>query len=925
MSIKIYTYENPYELDKTFFWSEIMDYPHLCNSQVLANALKEKYPKLLDSLICPIDNVLVNVYTDWSNNVEKRIAQYIAISSQMEAWQRSEKTKNRESLYASLKHSQGLMLDALRLFVELGIECNQLDRSLVNKEQEVFMALLEKIYQQNTELAKTFAFKVEYTKEEILRSFQQTIKKELLEEEKKESPRKLYIDKLQDLDGKFFVESLSRVVVHGIHQFSPLQLKFITLLDRLGVEVVFLYNYQSKFPEVYSTWNQLYRLFDVDIKHDTLADPYVKYSKSHQLAVSLAQIWSSNDSNDRSNRLRWVQSGQDVQMLRFNDVTEYANYVASFFDEAKQLNDKEPLATMKEQVYSVGRDIHDLLRVYYPDSSGDRHFLSYPIGQFLMGLYRIWDPKAGFIKMDWESIRECIMANVLEQSTDRLRMKLDVFFKYFADIKDFEEFNKRLEVYKIQYEKVVEESTSKKILIRRMVFYAPSFVELEDIERFGSAITQLNEVARQLFAGTEKERFSFVDHFKRLESFIKNEMFRFAEQKEKELIASLLERFDQIATNTDLSGTLRDLSNGLHFYLRQQDKEKPDWIVRNFVQIEGDILRSHTQQDTKVYHFGNLSDRLMNEENGSLPWPLTNEFIQRAYKFVSLEFEVYYSALTDYKKFVQYALFYGLCYNESGVRLSFVSHIGDEEEQQYFPFSLMGIPVVPYSPEYDKVGFPPVPVGVKPSRLGKRFSKEEIASFFLCPYRYFLDFVCRGQIVKDQELILKRYYAGLLVNKVAEGRSKLGGLPQGQLNHRVQNADNDYSDYMPFWHETNDFFDSQLEAKNYLVGHCSNGCDSEHLHRRLLFGKDLFLVSGTEHPYSSYARQLNPSGSYSLGLIWKTGPLDKQLSNDIEKYLGANEPQARPGTWCMSCAHQSLCLKPYQMEFEKEQEEMEGE
>ena len=40
MPFKIYTYEDPYKLDKADFWSEISALPHFCSARTLVNGLK---------------------------------------------------------------------------------------------------------------------------------------------------------------------------------------------------------------------------------------------------------------------------------------------------------------------------------------------------------------------------------------------------------------------------------------------------------------------------------------------------------------------------------------------------------------------------------------------------------------------------------------------------------------------------------------------------------------------------------------------------------------------------------------------------------------------------------------------------------------------------------------------------------------------
>lgn len=49
---------------------------------------------------------------------------------------------------------------------------------------------------------------------------------------------------------------------------------------------------------------------------------------------------------------------------------------------------------MREQFYSANNSVNDILKVYFPEQFGERHFLAYPIGHFLWQL-----PICGIVKM----------------------------------------------------------------------------------------------------------------------------------------------------------------------------------------------------------------------------------------------------------------------------------------------------------------------------------------------------------------------------------------------------------------------------------------------------------------------------------------------------------------------------------------------
>lgn len=58
MPFKIYTYEDPYKLDKADFWSEISALPHFCSARTLVNGLKDVLGDSIKGLICPLDELV---------------------------------------------------------------------------------------------------------------------------------------------------------------------------------------------------------------------------------------------------------------------------------------------------------------------------------------------------------------------------------------------------------------------------------------------------------------------------------------------------------------------------------------------------------------------------------------------------------------------------------------------------------------------------------------------------------------------------------------------------------------------------------------------------------------------------------------------------------------------------------------------------
>ena len=79
-------------------------------------------------------------------------------------------------------------------------------------------------------------------------------------------------------------------------------------------------------------------------------------------------------------------------------------------------------------------------------------------------------------------------------------------------------------------------------------------------------------------------------------------------EEEKTLITQLLTKLDIIQLRKDDNedgGSFEDLRNGLYFFLKQKEKPISDWFVKNFEQIDGDVLNSKAQNKPgfkKIYH-----------------------------------------------------------------------------------------------------------------------------------------------------------------------------------------------------------------------------------------------------------------------------------------------------------------------------------
>jgi len=929
MSIKIYTYSNPYSIDKTTYWNEIKDVPHLCASQVLVNSMQRLIGLHHHSLMCPIDNVLKVAYSDWYNNIQKHISQLVAVSRYLRKW-RDEEPDTRESLYRSLRHNRHALLEAVRLCIELGLSPENFHPDHADAEQKLFVDILRHASNPEGELYEAFCIHGEYTLDELTSVFRDVISAEITNYEGNASDiRNHTLENLKRLSTDFTLQHLAKIVIHGIHQFTPLQLRFIQLLNKLGVEIIFLFNYQEKYKSIYDTWMRVYSLFGAEIKQDV--HPYIPNHAflGHRLAEALAQL-HVDDCNNKENRISWYDIGCKADMLVFENLTEYADYISELIDKANHGDNESPFSAMKEKIYTANGEIHELLKVYYPDSSGGRHFLCYPIGQFFLALYNLWDEQSGNLTIDWALLARFFQAGfLLPASNYSLSFLLDIVQPYFQDVNSYDDFMARMDYYIEKYQQVQQMQSETGHQLRRIAFYNASIIRLDEIKALKNAVMQLKELATELFSEKQPGIIDFTSHFHKLRGFMNEQLPRLKDIDEKNLVKSLLDRLSTISQDSSLSGTLDELKDGLYFYLRQKDIEKPEWFVKNFEQIEGDILNSRFQakngnRDIPTYHFACLSDGQLNKaKNDVLPWPLTDDFLRSALGECNLAFQVYYTVKNEYPDFLKYSLFYGLYFNECPVRLSFVTHLGEDEEQLYFPLKVMGIHPRQYNRTVEVMPdiTPELNNQMKQPAKPVVASRLDMMNFFLCPYKFYLDLVCKGDMTVDRPFLIRQYYYNMLVATVWKEMSGSPKTPKSKqiIRQKLKNAEISLKPYFPFYRDANDLYDLRRSAENYMNNHLWEGVslkryDPTHIDIRLLFRKALFSADiDSIHPYKAFDSLTYEDKGCKIYSLHKVPKLPSvEFHSSIKHFISTEKRRyALTGEWCTNCSHKELCMQPY--------------
>lgn len=974
MPYTIYTYADPYRIAEADFWPDIQELPHLCSSRTLVNGMVDVMQDSIHSLICPLDEIIdeKRVYRSWTKNITGQIQQYGYLTSVYARMQAEGELDG--PVFSALHHNKNAMLESLRLFMELGIPAASLHEEAANKEQRLFIRLLRQIQETDDPL---FRFPPAPSLETVRAVMREKAcqEKQAYEERAAEGKKQntgTYQKRMAMYDRAIAATGRwngKRLVIHGVHQFSPVQLRFILSLEQKGVEIIFLHNFQEQYPAMYSSWNYIYQYFGArthaDQKVKTYQLPGQLPRPGHALAEAMARMCQEGGNRPgpafRSNFALY----RDMKVQCFENVSEYAGYISDRVDEARaQLEKERPLyarpqgkigtaavlSRMDELIYTANKDVEELLQIYYPEYSRNRHFLAYPIGQFFSALYRLWDGEKGEIRVHYGDIRECLNSGILPryQAAELLKTAMNLE-PLFENVTTYTELIQRLRgEYLPRYREVNAAAAGGAAFpFQVMTIYQQYKVSEKNVTDFIGAMESIQAIAAQLFAAQGQKSgisyLSFRKHFEELEKFLKERQPELADEEERDLIAKLLVRFEEVrlaSASNEMQGTFEDLKNGIYFFLKQKEKPDPNWLVKNFEQIDGDILGSKKQNrpgQNKVYHFACVSDRDMNQSvNDLLPWPLSERFIERAYTPVDLQFQVYYAALCERSAFLRYCLFYGLYYNQCDSCLSYVRQYGDACTEAYNLLRLLGVGEQPVSlaVQQDDTVLVSFLQGRQVTHMP--YDRYQMMAMFLCPYKYLFDYVLNPQPGVAGAFSYGNLFENVLVSNLWQ---RLAGQTVDQAARRYRAVLRQEADrikrFFPFWNNrSSEFSDLVRRADNYFrncvvtkeVSQNRQGVipsyKESHMKMRQLFGRARFDVENTassaaELPGAFENLLKNHKKTYSLHALPKPeergkGPVRDALLAAAMDYLNHSAtPEQRAGEWCYHCGNRDICLRSY--------------
>lgn len=859
MSLKIYTYSNPYEIKRESYWNEIKDCAHFCVSQTMVNGLEEIYPSLKEGGYLTTIKILINtLYSDWEDE-NRRVKQIIEVDNAINSLNFDENLN--VSARRSLEYNTKSLVKCIRLFKELRLNANSFDVSRLNTDQKYLIDI----------------YKYTCSREKTSFEFERVSRADIIDEK--------ILEALKNKHKNHSYDKLDRstVVIHGIHQFTPAMLCAIEDISR-SKNVILLFNYQKQYGTIYQTWTNIYSLFESGIKYSD--EP--EFKPISLLIDSYSCNTLADNIGTLSNGELEVKTGilDNLEVIEFENITEFAGYCAQLFENARKINKRNGshnpvLYDMTEQLYSASGKVNDILRAYFPEQFGERHFLDYPIGHFFVAVVEMWDNENECVKVeDMSLIKDCFESGIINE---RVPGEL---LSTFNTIEPYIEKETTLVGIIASLKKLRKYVDSSDKKLQRIGYLNVSKERLDELR---NALSELNKIVIGFFSDFSSGGDNFNRFYRRIHDFIvkRTQDMESLDEEMKQVVTNLLARMNKI----DLpdTGTFTCLKQTMSFYLSQDDSlmHGANWIVRDFEQIDGDILRSRKQKAERTcYHFCCLSDKdICATKDERLPWPLDINFFEYSYEPLEQNYQIFLKSKMEFKNFKRYALLYGLEFNRIGCKLSYVKTVDRKDNELYHLIKMLGVKVRKYHSNAVDSYVPHLkysqPTGASYCRENEYTDKIK---YSMCPYRFALESVVQEKTMFRERFLVIFYMRVLLQNTILNNNAGRR-LNESDLRNIIINEYQNLDDKFKI---SNEYEKSQIisEMYKYLVGNLKK--------------------------YGSFIKPCSTDMLQEDFLIVKLNDFIKNITSfDLDKVINNNEERYKDnrGKHCKYCSSKDICLR----------------
>ena len=916
----IYTYVDPFRLkDDINIRNMFHDYPNFCASDTLVQGLIECYHRDSFNIIQTVNDLQRMLVGEVTNKASFDMQLFLDISHIIR-----EKEKDESIIANAFRNNISSVVTAVKWLLFMDCDTSFFYNSNeFPSEQKLFLEIFDLIKER---YKKTIQGKISLDKEEVIEMIKKStvyeaeflIKRNMnnsavkdyrcrdcdeairkLEKIKDELNDSIMCRPVDDTTSSSIVnDSLRRVsflldliknnkekdfnkiVIHGVHKFTPELLLTIDVIEKAGIDVLFLINYAQGLPIIYDTWKTVYEWTGCEFENKKSID----LSKGNPIGRDIANVYLGKKVADRL----------DVEMCEFENLSSFAT------DEVKQefSRGNESLGRMKTQYYAVDNtDTNEILKHYFPEQFECKPFLSYPIGQFILGIYNMWDFDRNELAIKESSLRECVNSGIY--ISKRKRQLIDIFENIWPFISPCEYANGKKGAYSEleNLKKNIEciERNKNLHVLRHISFYSLS---CEDVDELYGFIKYIDSLANRIFMH-KGETARFDQHFRNMVSILSEQVNESASinQVEQELVAKI---WEAINDSTDsIEGDFGDVREALNYYLTQKNADdSSNWIVRNFEQIDGAVLLSR-RTHAKKYHFALMSIKNMAKNNKEVyPWPISEEMLN-CYASENLRDKIYacVNSMRERTGFLKYSLFYGAFFSQRRVEFSYVRNQNGERQRPYYILNILKLKEKSLRSDQSTI-LEKLDQADEEERLVdlKKLTDEDYEFFEVCNYRFFINTVVKDPVIYSNDYQIKYF----LTNSLSYMLSHDSAVNLDNVKDRTRKYIEYFEPFFPMFDDVvfKDIEKNVVEATNKSLNYRINNPDKRGNDRKYERRKTNFLSAKWEVNGENMMKFDRPK---------------EEVGQEIKEYMvGEDMYTTMPyKVICDNCCNNSKCLLSY--------------
>ena len=350
----------------------------------------------------------------------------------------------------------------------------------------------------------------------------------------------IFKEKLAKALGASYMHAL---YFQGFYYITPLQGRIIDAACNLNIPVYYLNNYDEQQPEIFQIW------------HD---NPRFKNLSKYKIPdTALAKNQLSFYLTDQKQSIP-VSS---PKILEFKDNFSFIKNII--------LNKNEEMAFYAP----TSKDIKNLFDAFFPAQEEKRHLLSYPIGKYLLTIYKMWDSQKKQLIFQPEQLRLCIStgwAGKTYSDCSALLSSYDKLALFFEDCKTIVEWRDRANYLRDIYSNILSifpasNNCWKNMMNQPLKLYSPFSIDLTELEQVLSTLESIAEDAELIFKGRSK--INLVEHFSALDDLLRRkENGAVILKKEQDIVHGLLHKLKNRQSNIK-SCSASQLSEAMNFFL----------------------------------------------------------------------------------------------------------------------------------------------------------------------------------------------------------------------------------------------------------------------------------------------------------------------------------------------------------------------